>query len=271
VAVSEYSYLFVPFWKTLYAVFAVVGSWVIIQPTALVETFGALAFTRKRGERLGLSSEVTSELVRLSESSDSLAYNLHALRMVGAVFVAVAFAGLLTDSSPAILVSALTVVTVLVITGVFITAKQVGPKHAALLGAAREFVSPRLLVAVLLVEAIAAAAVNTRASLITSVATIICAMALLLLRFLPVSLIGAQVSPEREVDHRLRMARAGLIAIFSQWPPLVLGPISIGAGLSGSVEQIVAISGALCVAVVIWAWGRRLDRDLRRTVADTSQ
>jgi hypothetical protein len=265
---EQYAYLFAPFWKGFDAILAVIGVWFLVQPSALVESYAAMIFSRERGDKIGLPSAVTTELLAISSSRDAVRYDTRALRLIGAAFIVVGLIGLSTGVLQTVLVSALTVVTVGALSIVLVNGKRTVPIRAAFLGSAADGVVPWWLVVVLVVEAASVASVATGSSFAVASATLICAAALLLLRSLPVSLTGADIVLEREMDRRFRVARVGLVAQFTQLPALVWASSVSEDGLWSIAARIVVFGAMISVIAFIAVSSRRLDVELRRTVID---
>jgi hypothetical protein len=266
---NEYTYLFTPFWKVFDVALGLVGIWFMLQPSVLVQSSAAMVFSRERGDKLGLPSAVTTELLTINGSRESLRYETRLLQLIGTAFVVVALVGLLTAVPEALLVSALAVVTVVALTAVLIGGKRGTSIRAAFLNRVSHHVVPWWLVAVLVAQAAAEGAAGTRASVAVAIATLICTGALALLQWLPVALGGGRIAFEREIDRRYRCGRVAIVALFTELPSLVwAGSLDDNGPWTVTAKILVSIA-FLCVIVYTAYSSRQLDRDLRRTVADT--
>jgi hypothetical protein len=266
--VEQYAYLFTPFWKGFDAILGVIGIWLLLQPSALVESYSAMIFSRERGDKIGLPSTVTTELLAISNAREAVRYDTRALRLIGAAFVVAGLIGLSTGVSQPVLVSALAVVTVAALTLVLVGGKLTTPTRAAFLDRVADNAVPWWLVIVLVLESTSEAVVGTGSSFAVAGATLICAAALLLLRSLPVFLAGSDLVLEREMDRRFRVARVGLIALFTQLPSLVWSSSVNEDGLWSIAARLVVSGAMISVIAFIATSSRRLDVDLRRTVTD---
>jgi hypothetical protein len=268
VAMSEYAYLFSPFWKCFDAALTLIGVWFALQPSVLVEPFAAMVFTRERGAKLGLPNAISARLLEISQRREDLHYQTNLLRLIGAAFVAAGLAGLLTSVDQPTLVSGLIVVSIATLAGVVLNARRKAPAGAALLDRSSRRIVPWWFVGVLVVEAAAEASVGTRTSLAVAVATVVCAALISLLASLPVVLSGNDVALERQIDRRFRVAQVMLCAVLSQLPSLAWAASIDNAAPSTVVARVIVSVTFLSVILLVLTTSRRLDHDLRQAAGD---
>jgi hypothetical protein len=261
---SEYGYLFTPFWKFFDAILLLLGLWFVWQPSALLEPYGAIVFSRDRAAKLGLSPALTARLISISRQREDLSYQLPLLRLIGAAFIVAGIVGISTSIDEPTLVSALAVLTAAALAFVLMNAKRKSSIHAALLGGASRRAVPWSIVAVLVVEAVAEASVGNREAVTVAAATIISAALITLLASLPVVLSGEDVALERQVDRRYRIARIAIYAIWSQVPSLVWAGSVDTFRLSATVARVIISASLLCIAIFLFAAAQRSDNDLKQ-------
>jgi uncharacterized membrane protein len=261
---SEYGYLFTPFWKIFDVVLLLLGLWFAWQPSALLEPFGAITFSRNHTAKLGLPPALTARLISITRQREDLSYQLPALRLIGVAFVAAGIIGIPTPIDEPTLVSALAVLTVAALAFVLLNAKRKSSVHAALLDGTSPRAVPWSIVAVLVVEAVAEASVGNREAVTVAAATIISAGLITLLAKLPVILSGEDVVLERQVDRRYRIAQVAICSVWSQVPSLVWAGSVDTFRLSATVARVIISASLLCIAIFLFAAVRRSDDDLKQ-------
>jgi uncharacterized membrane protein (DUF373 family) len=256
-----YSYLFEPFWQSVYCVIALVGAWYYFNPATLLNAFSAKAFSEEMGRKFHLSFQDFTRVLEISERQGDFVFNVLATRLLGATFFLCGCAAFTWKLHPVFILSVVTVVSAICLSVTFLCAKRNAQRRFASLSPSAVERVPFVLILVLVFESLAEVLAFSVNGVMVAVSTAVCAIAIVLVvKKMPIVLSGADCGLDAKVDKRFRVSRIGIIAIMSQLPALVW---------TANIEQLpplfaeVAVGlGFLAVSSTLIFMAQKCERDL---------
>jgi len=252
---NDYVSLFTPFWKAIDVLVALVGIVLIVRPSPLLEPFPSALLSRWPGQRLGLPFAARSALLALIDRRAQALYGAGPARLIGAACVAAGIIGLATSVAQPILFAALNLV--------FVASTLVVLRQDS--AAARPV--PWWIVAAFVLEASALALVGTVPALVTALATLLCAAAFIVLRFLPEAQSCGQAAHERDVDRWFRSKRVAVLTVLTALPPILCTADPIDHRTVVSAARLIVLVCSYAISITQLMSSRRSDLELQRTLS----